>query len=128
MMYSLSLLATFLNTTRQIGYVTTIVTGILDSCKNLSDAFLTISSCGFAETPSRRHKMSPRRGKICHVVKNFLNIIPELPKNIGLPESIKNSPEVPRSAKKLFKMSPRSSKIPNSAHFLVQIRIMGQVP
>ena len=69
-----------------------------------------------AVTPSRRPKTSSRSDKTCQIVTKFLNIFRAL---LGLPESIKNRQEVPRSCQEsLFEKSRRSIKTPSSAHFL----------
>ena len=133
-MYLLSILATCVNTKWWVGYVTSIVPGILDSLLEPFWRFLDNFVLFFnhqkvikktsrshqeaAETPSRRPKTSSRSDKTCQIVTKFLNIFANFFKNLGLPESIKNRQEVPRSAKKLFKKSRRSIKIPSSAHFL----------
>ena len=122
-MYLLSILATCVNTKRWVGYVTSIVPGILDSIlepfwRFLDNFVLFFNHQEAAETPSRRPKTSSRSDKTCQIVNKKNNIFANFFKNFGLPESIKNRQELPRSAKKLLKKSWRSIQIPSSAHFL----------
>ena len=147
-MYLLSILVTCVNTKWWVGYVTSIVPGILDS---LLEPFLRFidnfvlffynqevikktsrSHQEAAETPSRRPKTSSRSDKTCQIVTKFVNIFANF---LVLPESIKNRQEVPRSTKKCqescsrsHQESRRSIKTPSSAHFLFKFVKVGQGP
>ena len=136
-MYSL---ATCVNTKWWVGYVTSIVPGILDSLLEpfwrFLDNFVLFSIIKkssrrlqeAAETPSRRPKTWTRSDKTCQIVTKFLNIFANVlvfPNRLRI---VKKYQEVPRSCSRSHQELRRSIKTPSSAYFLFKFVKVGQVP
>ena len=137
-MYLLSILATCVNTKWWVGYVTSVVPGILDSLLEPFWRFLDNFVLFFnhqessrrhqeaAETPSRRPKTSSRSDKTCQIVTKFLNIFANFlvfPNRLRI---VKKYQEVPKSCSRSHQEPRRSIKTPSLAHFLFKFVKVGQ--